>query len=67
MAYEVVVAGRAEGALRAELADHLAPESIRVVDGMLTLSIRDQSALAAVIGQLNDLNVSVEIIRNVGH
>jgi hypothetical protein len=66
MAYEIVLGGRAEQALRAELAEHLGPESVRVVDGLLTLSIRDQSALVAVISQLNDLNIPVEVIRHVG-
>jgi hypothetical protein len=66
MAYEIVLGGRAEQALRAELAEHLGPDAVRIVDGLLTLSIRDQSALVAIIGQLNDLNVPVEVIRHVG-
>ena len=67
MAYEVVVIGRAEGPVWADLEDRLGPASIRAEGGRLTLSLPDQSALVALLGRLHDLNITVEGVRHLEH
>ena len=65
MSYEIVVAGRAEGALRAALSDLVGALSIRSEPAGLTLWIRDQSALVAVMNRLHDLSITIERVRHV--
>jgi hypothetical protein len=65
MAYEVVLIGRAEGALRAALSYRLGADAISEEKGTLKLLIRDKSALMAVLEQLHDLNISVETVRHI--
>jgi hypothetical protein len=65
MAYEVVLLGRAEGALRAALSSRLGADAITDDQGTLKLLIRDKSALMAVLEQLHDLNISVELVRHI--
>jgi hypothetical protein len=65
MAYEVVLIGRAEGALLASLMDRLGPDAIREHEGTLTLLLHDKSALLAVLEQLHDLNVSIETVQRI--
>jgi hypothetical protein len=65
MAYEVVLIGRAEGALRAALSNRLGPGAIRDDEGTLRLMIPDKSALMAVLEQLHELNISVETVQHV--
>jgi hypothetical protein len=65
MAYEVVLIGRAQGALLASLMDRLGPDAIREHDGTLTLLLHDKSALLAVLEQLHDLNVSIETVQHI--
>jgi hypothetical protein len=65
MAYEVVLIGRAEGALRAALSNRLGPDAIREREGTLTLTLPDKSALMAVLEQLHDLNISVETVQHI--
>jgi hypothetical protein len=65
MAYEVVLMGRAEGALRAALSNRLGPDAIREDGGTLTLLIPDKSALMGVLEQLHDLNISVETVQHI--
>ena len=57
MAYEVVLLGRAEGALRATLSNRLGEEAISDDNGALKLLIRDKSALMALLEQLHDLQL----------
>jgi len=65
MAYEVVLIGRAEGALRAALANRLGPDAIHEDGGTLTLMIPDKSALMGVLEQLHDLNISIETVQHI--
>ncbi len=65
MSYEIVVAGRAEGALRAALSDLVGALAIRAEPGGLTLWIRDQSALVAVLNRLHDLSITIERVKHV--
>lgn len=65
MAYEVVVTGRAEGTVRADLEERLGAASIRAEGGTLTLSLRDQSALVSLLARLHDLNITVEGVRHL--
>ena len=65
MAYEVVLIGRAQGALLASLMDRLGPDAISEHEGTLKLLLHDKSALLAVLEQLHDLNVSVETVQHI--
>jgi len=65
MAYEVVLLGRAEGALRAALSNRLGADAIIDADGAFTLLIRDRSALMGVLEQLHGFNISVETVRHI--
>ena len=65
MAYEVVLIGRAEGALRAALSRGLGPDAIQDDGGTLRLTLPDKSALMAVMEQLHELNISVETVQHI--
>ena len=65
MAYEVVLIGRAEGALRAALSSRLGADAIHDDGGTLRLTLPDKSALMAVLEQLHELNVSVETVQHI--
>jgi hypothetical protein len=65
MAYEVVLIGRAEGALRASLSSRLGDGAIRDDDGTLRLTLPDKSALLAVLEQLHGLNITVESVQHI--
>ncbi len=65
MAYEVVLLGRAEGALRAALSNRLGADAIVDDAGSFKLLIRDKSALMGVLEQLHDFNISVETVQHV--
>ena len=65
MAYEVVLMGRAEGALRALLSSRLGDGAIHDDDDTLRLTLPDKSALMAVLEQLHELNIAVESVQHV--
>jgi hypothetical protein len=65
MAYEVVLMGRAEGALRATLAERLGPGAIHDDDGAVRLTLTDKSTLMAVLEQLNEWNIDVESVQHL--
>jgi hypothetical protein len=65
MAYEVVLMGRAEGALRATLAERLGPGAIHDDDGAVRLMLTDKSTLMAVLEQLHEWNVDVESVQHI--
>ncbi len=67
MAYEVVVIGRAEGPVWADLEERVGPASIRAEDGRVMLTLPDQSALVALLARLHDLNITVEGVRHLEH
>ena len=65
MPFDVVVIGHAERTVRSMLDELVGRESIRWVDDGLVLSIRDQSALVAVLARLNELGVKIDRVRRV--
>ena len=65
MAYEVVLIGRAEGALRASLSSRLGDDAIRADGGTISLTLPDKSALMAVLEQLHELNIAVESVQHI--
>ena len=65
MAYEVVLIGRAEGALRASLSSRLGDDAIRADGGTISLTLPDKSALMALLEQLHELNIAVESVQHI--
>ena len=59
MVFDVEVAGTADGAVRLRLADVVGAEAITATSDCLTLRVRDQAALVAVVTCLNDMGIAI--------
>jgi len=66
MGYEVVAIGSAERTIWLELAERLGTNAIRAGGGKLCLTIPDQAALVALLCRLQDLNITIESVRQTG-
>jgi hypothetical protein len=65
MPYEVMLMGRAEGALRAMLSSRLGDDAIHDDEEMLRLTLPDKSALMSVLEQLHELNIAVQSVQHI--
>ena len=63
MGYEVVAIGTAERTIWLELAERLGSGAIQARGGKLALTIPDQAALVALLCRLQDLNITIESVR----
>lgn len=66
MSFDVVVRGCPGDTLRSILADVVGAAAIRADGHDTVLRAPDQSALAALLGQLNDLGIEVGDVRAAG-
>lgn len=63
MAFEIVLRGAPQGALRHRIADLVGADRLHVVDGHLVVSLPDQVAVVGVLQSLSALGCDVDAVR----